>query len=704
MSSSTTNLNNSMNTTNNTFNIINQNIKNVGDSANQTSMGIGSLARALATGFVATKLIGYGKDATEAFGSFEQGMANVNSVTKLTESQFEQLSEQARKVGKDTGLGAAEATKGMEELVKAGVPLKDILGSGLKDALDLTIAGEISAGEAASIASTALNAFKKDNLSIASAANILAGAANASATSVSEMKYGLSMASAVASGVGLTFQDTNTALAVFAQNGLKGSDAGTSLKTMLLNLQPATENQFKVFQKLGLYTEETGSAFYDMNGKIKPLGQIADLLKTKLAHLTDAQRQQALEMMFGTDAIRAGNIMFNEGAIGFSNMMEEMSKVTAAETAAKKMDTLKGSIKYLKAEIQDSMISIADDTGLAQMVRDTAETLKKHAPEIKTTIINIMNGFGTVFGFLSGHMEVIGPLIIGLVTAFASFKIINGVMSTFKGLSTTMAILTSPIGLVALGIGALVGVFIYAYNHSETFRKATDELIQKLVAFAVFLNENLGPIFSAIFEGMKNIFMDQIGIIQSVIQGVMKSLGGVIDFLTGVFTGDWERAWTGIKEIFTGIWDAIKGTFSGLGKMLGESINTVIGIANTVPGIDIPLIAIDSANQSSSGESSWAGSGESDWSAFASGTVNAPGGVSLVGEKGPELMNIKSGASITNANATERLLSNSGGSNITMPSVQIIIQGNTDDSTVGKIKAELEKHYSDLRMQMGLTS
>lgn len=108
----------------------------------------------------------------------------------------------------------------IEELIKAGVSLTDIINGGLEGALNLATAGELELGEAAEIASTALNAFKADHLSVADAANILSGAANASATDVRELKYGLAASSAVAAGAGMTFKDTATALAVFAQNGL----------------------------------------------------------------------------------------------------------------------------------------------------------------------------------------------------------------------------------------------------------------------------------------------------------------------------------------------------------------------------------------------------------------------------------------------------------------------------------------------------
>lgn len=96
------------------------------------------------------------------------------------------------------------------------------VGGGLQGALSLAAAGELELADATEIASTALNSFKADGVSVSQAADILAGAANASATSVQEMKYSLAACAAVASSVGLSFKDTSSALAVFAQNGLKG--------------------------------------------------------------------------------------------------------------------------------------------------------------------------------------------------------------------------------------------------------------------------------------------------------------------------------------------------------------------------------------------------------------------------------------------------------------------------------------------------
>ncbi|PGR74830.1 phage tail tape measure protein [Bacillus cereus] len=168
-----------------------------------------------------TYAIGRGlKSAVTESMNFEQQMANIKAVSGSTGEEMKKLSELAINMGETTKYSSVQAGQGIEELIKAGVSLTDIINGGLEGALNLATAGELELGEAAEIASTALNAFKADHLSVADAANILSGAANASATDVRELKYGLAASSAVAAGAGMTFKDTATTLAVFAQNGL----------------------------------------------------------------------------------------------------------------------------------------------------------------------------------------------------------------------------------------------------------------------------------------------------------------------------------------------------------------------------------------------------------------------------------------------------------------------------------------------------
>jgi hypothetical protein len=236
--------------------------------------------------------------------------------------------------------------------------------------------------DAAEIASTALNTFHDRGMTVAKAADTLAGAANASATDVSEMKYSLSMSATVAAGLGASLKGTSTALAVFAQNGLKGSDAGTSLKTMLSRLHPMTNSaaaqfedlglmttnanaamqllqkngikpvsnnstallgqieklsvklsgskegtakQTKEFQKLTMQSGAVHSIFFKANGQMKSYAQVAQILKTHLHGLNGEQRQAALSTMFGSDAIRGANIFYKEGAKGVNDMAKPLT-------------------------------------------------------------------------------------------------------------------------------------------------------------------------------------------------------------------------------------------------------------------------------------------------------------------------------------------------------------------------------------------
>ncbi|EDN7323688.1 phage tail tape measure protein [Listeria monocytogenes] len=355
--------------------------------------------------------------ATKKAADFEQQMSNTLSV--MAPGEVDKYREALRKLaiqqGAQTKYSALEAAEAEEELLKAGLSVKDVINGGLSGALSLATAGELELGDAAEIAATALNAFKKDNITVAKAADILAGAANASATSVSEMKFSLAQSASVASGVGLSFKDTSTALAVFAQNGLKGSDAGTSLKTMLMRLAPQTDKAWGVFDELGLsvvnteaamktltdngvkplskdsdvlmdqlrgvakelagpkatakqvekeftkLVNSTGSvhsAFYDNNGQLKSMADISQILKKSLHGLTDEQRQNRLTTMFGSDAIRGANILYKEGAEGVKNMYGEMKKVTAQDTAKMKMDNLKGTIEELSGALETFGISM----------------------------------------------------------------------------------------------------------------------------------------------------------------------------------------------------------------------------------------------------------------------------------------------------------------------------------------------------------
>ncbi|WP_130067535.1 phage tail tape measure protein [Bacillus albus] len=495
-----------------------------------------------------TYAIGRGlKSAVEESMNFEQQMANVKAVSGSTGEEMKKLSELAVNMGETTKYSSVQAGQGIEELIKAGVSLTDIINGGLEGALNLATAGELELGEAAEIASTALNAFKADHLSVADAANILSGAANASATDVRELKYGLSASSAVAAGAGMTFKDTATTLAVFAQNGLKGSDAGTSLKTMLMRLNPTTKEAYNQMKDLGLitYNAQAGfdflvkngvtpasrsvgdietalegyvmktegakkwnkkcettfrelatssaflsSKFYDQQGHIQSLENISGTLHESMKDLTDQQRSMALETLFGSDAVRGATILFKEGANGVNSMWDAMSKVTAAEVAATKIDTLKGRLTLLDSAFSTMKKTIGD--ALAPVVSVFVAGLQKlvdgfnalpgpvqKAIAITGGIVLALTAIATAIGVVLAAFGMIMSGIGALATALGIAGGAAGLAGAAVGmLGSALGLLLGPVGLIA---AALIGTGVVAY---KAYQKATEDSIASVDRFA----------------------------------------------------------------------------------------------------------------------------------------------------------------------------------------------------------------------------
>ena len=284
-----------------------------------------------------------------------------------------QIREHAKELGQSTAFGNKEVAQGMTELIKAGIQLKDVLGDASEAALNLATAGDLALPEAAEIMSTAMNTFGVKDAT--HAANILAGAANASATSVHEMKYSLSAVGIVAKKAGMDFDEVNTALALMASRGLKGSDAGTSLKSMLQQIEPATKPAVAAFEKLGLL-KDGKNQFYNEKGQLRSLGEIADILHESTKGLSEQELNSLYKDAFGSDGIRAAQVLGEFTSQSVKDMYNEMTKVTAKEQSETMLDNLKGDIEQLGGaweNFQDTLMEGSATGGLRSLVKEITE-------------------------------------------------------------------------------------------------------------------------------------------------------------------------------------------------------------------------------------------------------------------------------------------------------------------------------------------
>jgi len=518
---------------------------------------------------------------------FEQEMQNIKAVTGSSQADMKKFHDLSLKAGVDTKYSALEAAQGIEELSKAGLSTAQILNGGLYGALNLATAGDIQVADAAEIASTALNAFRDDNISVAKAADILSGAANASATSVGELKYSLSMCSAVAAGIGMNFRDTNTALALLAQNGLKGSDAGTSLKTMLMNLQPHTKAQVGAFIQLGLAEgkliktsksgkktyEMTSNAFFDQHGNLKNLTNITDILHEKLKGLTNQQRMSALQTLFGTDAVRAANILYREGSKGATDMWTAMSKVTAAQVGETKMKSLNGSLETLSGSLQTIGIDMGESLlpGINVLVKGVTVLANafEGLPSPIKSIISIGGALTAVgliaFGGLAIGVSAVMNAIVDCGGAFVGISakfpaIARGVLMASRSFMTLGAsIMETPVGLF-VGIAAVIGI----------------------AAFAIYKYwKPISGFFSGVFSGIKQALKPTIIQFKELLKP-FAPLGAAVKSV-GAWFGKFI---TPVKSSST----AVNSAGLAVGKFIGGILNGVIAITKFIVKTN-PLVA-----------------------------------------------------------------------------------------------------------------
>jgi TP901 family phage tail tape measure protein len=216
----------------------------------------------------------------------------------------------------------------------------------------LAKAGGVDLAQAAEISAVAMNSFGLAAGNLSHVADEVAAAANASSIGVDDFRQSLSQVGAVARTTGVSFDDTAVAIAELGQAGIKGSDAGTSLRTFLLRLTPESKQAEEAMRSLGIITADGGNKFFDASGRAKTLAEISEVLKNSLNGYTDQQKIATLQTIFGTDAIRAASVFAREGATGFDTLAASMAKISAQDVATQRLKSFSGEVEILAARTE----------------------------------------------------------------------------------------------------------------------------------------------------------------------------------------------------------------------------------------------------------------------------------------------------------------------------------------------------------------
>ena len=290
--------------------------------------------------------------------AYRSELNTMNAVSGATASQMQQVADAAKQLGNDTDLAntsAGDAAAAMTELAKGGFTVEQSIGAA-KGTLQLAAAAQVDAATAATIQSQALQAFSLDAGEAARVSDILAGAANASSAEMTGISQGLQQAGTVANQFGVSIDDTATTLAMFANAGIQGSDAGTLMKTALL----ALTDQGKPAQQA---IEELGLTVYDANGKFVGMQSLMEQLQDASGRMTDEQYQAATATLFGSDAMRLAGIAAEQGGEGFEKLKGAVTRQgQAAEVAAAQTEGLPGAIGRVQNAWETAQTQIYEAT------------------------------------------------------------------------------------------------------------------------------------------------------------------------------------------------------------------------------------------------------------------------------------------------------------------------------------------------------
>ena len=326
--------------------------------------------------------------SAKAYMEFEASMSGVGAVANATAKEQKALGEAAIKAGQDTVFSAMQAADAEAELLRAGVSVSDVLGGALTGSLDLAAAGQIGLAESAEIAAQAMNIFNLEGEDVGHIADVLTAGANKSAAGVDDLGMALAQGGLVAKQTGLTLEETVGTLSAFADNSLKGSDAGTSLKTMLQRLNPTSAEAANLMDELGLRA-------YDSQGNFVGLAEYAGMLQDAMSDMTPEMRNAAMATLFGSDAVRGANVLYEQGEAGMRKYIAAVDdQGAAARMAARQTDNLKGDIDTLMGTLESAFINAGSGgneglRSLVQTLQGLVDKFNQLSPSAQATVVKI---------------------------------------------------------------------------------------------------------------------------------------------------------------------------------------------------------------------------------------------------------------------------------------------------------------------------
>lgn len=573
----------------------NASIKAAGANAQQLAEGMeqsGRKTSLLTTGLAAAGMAAgaLGVAAIKTASDFDASMSGVQSVTRASAAEMDLLRQAAIDAGADTIYSASEAAAGITELGKAGLSTSDILSGGLSGALDLAATEGMDVGEAAELMASTLSQFNLSGQRAADVADALAAGAGNAQGSARDLGMALSQTGGIANSFGLSMEETTGFLSAMAREGYIGSDAGTSLKTALIQLNNPTDKAQKLLDQLGITVN-------DASGHFVGLENLAGQLQTKMSGLSEAERNAAYATIFGNDAFRVGTVLYKEGADGIAEWTKNVSQSGyAAEMAAARTDNLQGDLGKLSGSVETLLTNLGEGgQGPLRSLVQTLDTLVNAFSSLPAPVQQtIVLGVAAVGGFTALH-KAMAPLNSSASGVAKSFGLM---LDPWQRVMTALPQLKSgfqQLGQAAAGTDPGMGLMNNGLTRGQTAMNGLKGIVRGLVSF-------LGGPWGIAFAVAGSALLEWAGQAQEAeaaadaVKSAMETTGyankALVDQLQNMKVGEDWGILGGIKRLGTGA-EKVTDLLDEAGISISEFVQAAQGDADALDAVNEKIAGVD---------------------------------------------------------------------------------------------------------------
>lgn len=544
---------------------------------------------------------GLGAAAVKTAADFDSGMSKVAAISGATGDDLDALRDKAREMGAKTKFSASEAASAMEYMAMAGWKTEDMLG-GIEGIMSLAAASGEDLATTSDIVTDALTAFGLSAQDSGHFADILAAASSNANTNVRMMGETFKYCAPIAGALGFSAEDVAEAIGLMANAGIKSTQAGTALRTIMNNLS----GEVKI---TGAALGEVTIATTNADGSMRDLSDILADCRRAFSQLSESERAQAAEALVGKNAMSGFLALMNTAPEDIEKLSTAIDNCdgTAAQMAETMQDNLAGQLTILKSQLEELAISFGEMLmpairAIVSKIQAFVDKLNGMSESQRKAILTI----GLIVAALGPLLVIIGTLISKVGVAMQGFvKLATGVKKlgvavkagtgVFGKLGAALGGISAPVLAIVAVVAVLIAAFKHLWDTNEEFRNAItgiwEGIVSKIQAFCQGIVDRLNALgfdFSSIVDVLKSlwgglcqffapVFEAAFNVVSTVLGTVLDVITGLLDVFIGLFAGNWSQMWEGVKEIFSGIWDGITGLFDTALNLLKSLAETVFG-------------------------------------------------------------------------------------------------------------------------------